>query len=168
MIFLTVGMQLPFDRLVGAVDDWAGAHGDMEVFGQILHPEQQQGQLGKVPKNFEWKAELDPTEFEMRCRQAACLVGHAGTGTLLSAMNFGKPLVMMPRLARLGEHRNDHQLATASYFESLAGVSVVTDAIELSAELDRILEPKTAEVVRPTKVSETLISTIRSRIFGED
>ena len=35
MIFVTVGAQLPFDRLVDTVDAWAGRKGDTEVLAQI-------------------------------------------------------------------------------------------------------------------------------------
>ncbi len=38
MIFVTVGEQLPFDRLVRAVDEWAAASGK-EVFAQIGNSE---------------------------------------------------------------------------------------------------------------------------------
>ena len=35
MIFVTVGSQLPFDRLVRAVDDWAAGNGGAAAFAQI-------------------------------------------------------------------------------------------------------------------------------------
>src|SRR3954470_10768842 len=35
VIFATVGTQLPFDRLVGAVDRWAATRGDRDVFAQV-------------------------------------------------------------------------------------------------------------------------------------
>ena len=35
MIFATVGTQLPFDRLIAAVDRWAGTRPGREVFAQI-------------------------------------------------------------------------------------------------------------------------------------
>ena len=35
MIFVTVGTQLPFDRLIRAVDNWAKAAGRRDVFAQI-------------------------------------------------------------------------------------------------------------------------------------
>ena len=45
MIFVTVGAQLPFDRLVSVVDEWAGSTGRSDVFGQIAR--------GKRPRHFE-------------------------------------------------------------------------------------------------------------------
>ena len=45
MIFVTVGTQLPFDRLVRAVDAWAAEHPQVDVFGQI-------GPASFRPKHF--------------------------------------------------------------------------------------------------------------------
>jgi UDP-N-acetylglucosamine transferase subunit ALG13 len=113
VIFLTVGTQLPFDRLVRAVDAWAGARagsgqGGAEVFGQIADP----GPAGYRPRHFEWVADLDPLAFEARFRAAGHIVAHAGMGTIIGALGAGKPLLVMPRRAHLGEQRNDHQFAT--------------------------------------------------------
>ncbi len=55
---------------------------------------------------------------------ATAIVAHAGMGTILTALEMGKPLLVMPRRAALGEHRNDHQLATASRFAELGRVKV--------------------------------------------
>ena len=44
----------------------------------------------------------------------------------------GKPVVLLPRRARLGEHANDHQLDTAAWFGSRPGVHVA----ETEARLD--------------------------------
>ena len=44
----------------------------------------------------------------------------------------------MPRRASLGEHRNDHQLATARQLEARAGLAVAWEAEALA----RFLEPE--------------------------
>lgn len=166
MIFLTVGMRLPFDRLVEAMDAWAAAHPEEEVFGQILRRTQDCDRDPYIPRNFAWKAEVEPVEFEARCRAAACIVGHAGTGTMLAAMTYGKPLVMLPRRAALREIRNDHQLATAAYFHTLTGVTVVNEADELGAALTRVLAGDGTEAAVQTHADPRLISRIRDEIFG--
>ena len=35
MIFVTVGYQMPFDRMVESIDRWAGRHPDAAIFAQI-------------------------------------------------------------------------------------------------------------------------------------
>lgn len=163
MIFLTVGSQLPFDRLVAAMDAWAGAHPGTEIFGQILNREP--GCL--APANFPYKPLVAPAEFDALCRQARIIVGHAGTGTLISALTYRKPLVMMPRRADLHEHRNDHQLATAGHFRALPGVAVVEDAAQLAGALDRILTGGDSAGTLPPHADPALIAAIRGEIFRD-
>lgn len=52
-------------------------------------------------------------EFDKLCHDARLIVAHAGMGTIISAMTKGKPIIVFPRIAALGEHRNEHQLATS-------------------------------------------------------
>lgn len=132
MIFLTVGTQLPFDRLVRAVDDWA-AKGEMPVFGQISE------EATYKPANFEWTARLSPSEFAARFAAASAVVSHAGTGTIISALTRCKPILIMPRHASLGEHRNEHQLATVDRFGKRPGIWVAGDHEELPPALTRML-----------------------------
>lgn len=161
MIFLTVGWQLPFDRLVSAVDAWAAGHPEQEIFGQILN----RGAHCYVPRHFEHVAQLPPGAFAEKCQRATLLVGHAGTGTLITAMTYQKPLVMMPRRAKLGEHRNDHQLATASRFADISGVTVVEDSAELAAALDHAINTEMIGVHAPPEADADLIATIRTVII---
>lgn len=135
MIFLTVGTQLPFDRLVRAVDLWAGSRGRQDIFGQISNI----GPSGYRPKNFEWVSDLAPAEFEARFRAASYIVSHAGMGTIISALGAGKPLLIMPRRADLGEQRNDHQQATARRFCTRPGILAALDEEELPEKMDMLL-----------------------------
>ena len=45
MIFATVGTQLPFDRLIVALDQWAASSPDVEVFAQIGRGEYRPGPI---------------------------------------------------------------------------------------------------------------------------
>ena len=142
MIFLTVGTQLPFDRLARALDDWcADTDSTIPVFGQI-------GVVGPNsyrPQNFEWAQKISPDDFTRRVKDATVVVGHAGMGSLITAMTFRKPTVIMARRAHLGEHRNDHQQATLERFKSRGGIFAVANAIELATRLNSILSEGAAE-----------------------
>jgi UDP-N-acetylglucosamine transferase subunit ALG13 len=131
VIFATVGTQLPFDRLVGAVDRWAAARSDREVFGQV-------GPTALRPAAIAWERFLSPQECRERMRAADLIVAHAGMGTILTALELGTPIVVMPRVAALGEHRNDHQLATARRLAEQASLAVAFDEAELHARLDAL------------------------------
>jgi UDP-N-acetylglucosamine transferase subunit ALG13 len=105
VIFVTVGSSEPFDRLVRAVDEWAGLRGRSDVFAQIGHSDYQ-------PKHIQCSKFLDPSEFRTRFNNAQFVVAHAGMGSIITALEIGKPIVVMPRRAHLGETRSDHQVAT--------------------------------------------------------
>lgn len=129
MIFVTVGTQLAFDRLIRAVDEWAARSGEVEVFAQI-------GPGAYRPRHLEYSDFIAPDECRERMAAADAIVAHAGMGTIIGALELGKPVLVMPRRADLGEHRNDHQLATADRFSAFGGVQVAADEHALQARLD--------------------------------
>jgi len=129
VIFVTVGTQLAFDRLVNAVDAWAGAHQDLEFFAQI-------GPTTIRPKFMAHAEFLPPSRVSELMLKSDLIVSHAGMGSILSALKYRKPILIMPRKAGLHEHRNDHQLATAKWLAGRQGVNVAWDESEVSARLD--------------------------------
>lgn len=52
-------------------------------------------------------------ELMQAVAEADLVVAHSGTGSALTAMDAGKCPVLLPRLARFGEHIDDHQLQIA-------------------------------------------------------
>jgi exopolysaccharide biosynthesis glucuronosyltransferase PssE len=164
VIFLTVGTQLPFDRLVKAVDAWAAHHPEQPIFGQIADP----GPAGFRPKNIDWVADLDPAEFEARFRAASHIVGHAGMGTIIGALGAGKPLLVMPRRAHLGEQRNDHQFATVQRLCARPGILAAFEAGEVPDRMEALLasgEGRGVGTISPSAEAR-LIDAIRAAILG--
>lgn len=129
MIFVTVGTQLAFDRMIAAVDTWASRNRGIEVVAQV-GPSQYQSQ------NFKARDFIPPSEANRLFAEAELIVSHAGMGSILTAMKFRKPILIMPRKAACGEHRNDHQMATAKWLGGRAGVIVAWDEFELPKLLD--------------------------------
>jgi len=119
MIFVTVGTQLSFDRMVRVADTWAYLRGRDDVFAQIGPTEWRPSHIASVPF-------LETDECHRRIREASLVVAHAGMGSIITALELGKPIVVMPRRADLGEHRNDHHKAgpciSASASDDLLGV----------------------------------------------
>jgi len=125
MIFLTVGTQFPFDRLVRAVDN---------IFDQDLIDEEVFAQIGESsykPRNFESVASLEKKVFDERFKKSTSVISHAGVGTITVALKNHKPLLVMPRMKRYKEHVNDHQVATAKKFEELGHILAVYDVKDL-------------------------------------
>lgn len=127
MIFVTTGTQLAFPRLVDAM---AAIAPDLQdpIVAQI-------GPDTKTRPGIEICATLSPFQFEAYFKQARVVVAHAGIGSILSAKRYGKPLIMMPRRFDLGEHRNDHQAATAKEVEGRTGLYVAWTEEDLRALL---------------------------------
>jgi len=129
VIFVTVGMQLGFDRLVRAIDEIAPILGE-EVIAQI-------GDGEYVPQNISYQRHFSPEEISAHFEESRMIVGHAGVGTILAAQRHAKPLVLLPRNASLGEHRNDHQLATARQLQGRPGIEIAFEIEELPAAIAR-------------------------------
>jgi UDP-N-acetylglucosamine transferase subunit ALG13 len=145
---------MPFDRLVAAVDAWAASRPGTRVFAQI-------GPTSLEPAHVEWVRFLEPDEFRARLAAADAVVGHAGMGTILSALEYGKPILVMPRRGSLRETRNDHQVATAARFGALGRVAVAEDERALPGCLDRLAELPRGESIRPW-ASDELLAALRS------
>ncbi len=161
MIFLTIGSHEPFDRLVRALDNWAGATGQGDrVFGQIT------ARADYTPQNFDHVATLTPADYGARCAEAELIVSHAGMGTILTALQTGTPALLLPRKGTLGETRNDHQIATAKKFEGRPGLRVVMDEVDLASALDATLSSATKSTDRLPPVADPhLIGALRDFIF---
>ncbi len=158
MIFVSVGSQLPFDRLIKTIDDWAATHQNETVFAQI-------GNSSFIPQNIEFCETIDPINYSKRIKDADLIIAHAGTGTIITALELGIPLLIMPRLAEKGEHRNNHQLATVKRFLNFPLIKVVEDETLLLSTLNQMLKDKTLNTDKvKTTVSEKLITTIKNFI----
>lgn len=129
MLFLTVGTQFPFDRLVRTVDDiFDEGLIDEEIFAQI-------GESLYRPSNFKYVKSLQRSEFDHWAQKASAIIGHAGIGTITIALDGNKPLLVMPRLKKYGEVVNDHQAAIARKFEELGHVLAAYSTQELPQKI---------------------------------
>lgn len=150
MIFATTGTQLPFPRLIGALDALAPGLSE-PVIAQI-------GPDRGVYSNLECYASLDAEAFEARFSAARLVVAHAGIGSILSAKRHGKPIVIVPRRHDLGEHRNDHQVATARELQDRQGLHVAwdTDALAGFLSQDDLAPPGDAAAPRLKELTSFL------------
>ena len=165
MIFLTLGTQEPFDRLVKAVDDWCAETGrGADLFGQITE------RAGYTPKHFDWVASLPPDLHRERCSEAEFIISHAGMGSIITAMTYGKPIIVLPRRADLKEHRNDHQQATARRLGGRPGLMVAQTEHELPLLLGRLIAGETeneAAALSPF-ADQSLLDALAAFIHDKD
>jgi UDP-N-acetylglucosamine transferase subunit ALG13 len=155
VIFVTVGSQMPFDRLVIAMDTWAREHAaTIEVQAQI-------GNTNYRPHSLRWTRSLRPDEFRRACLEARVVVAHAGMGTVLTALEFGRPLLLLARRASRGETRNDHQVATARWLAQRPNIFVADDESQIGDRLALVLQQASSSPPTAARASPPLLEAIR-------
>lgn len=155
MIFLTVGTQLPFDRLVTLVDKFAELS-DATIVGQI-------GNGLYKPSALQYQPFFAPDEMDRWFVQADVVVSHAGMGSIINCLKLKKPIIIFPRLSMLGEHRNDHQLDTLNSFDNVKGVHIARDESVLNNLLENhraLNKPVGLENPEINKMTKYLLSLI--------
>ena len=154
MIYAIAGTQLPFPRLMNALDEMAVRVG-RQITAQTADP-------GFSPKAILAVDFLGGEAFEAEMARSRLIVAHAGIGAIMAAANLSKPIIIMPRRADLGEHRNDHQLATARRFAGVPGITVVETAEELENAI-RVSDYQPVTVGSQSRL-ETLIKAVSGAI----
>lgn len=141
MIFVTVGTQLPFERLIKTIDVWAKENSIENIFAQI-------GNSSYHPYNINYKPFLTPEETYNKIYDSTLIISHAGMGTILTALELSKSIIVLPRKHSLGEHRNDHQIATCKKLKKLGLVHVAKDEDDLLFRLDDIESISTRQEIK--------------------
>jgi UDP-N-acetylglucosamine transferase subunit ALG13 len=130
VIFLAVGTQYPFDRLIRYVDEWLMEQPIIEpAFAQI-------GEGEYTPKIMDWERFIDTDAYEDKVKTADLIIAHAGMGNIITAIENQTPIIVMNRQYKHGEHRNDHQLDGLSWMDKLEGVYTAPDKETLYQLLD--------------------------------
>ena len=134
LIFVTVGTDPhPFDRLIDWVDSW------MRDGGGRARCLVQSGK-SRAPRYAEWRDYLAAGEMEAAMREAAVVVSHGGPGTVTECHRQGLKPIVVPRIGRLGEHVDDHQLAFTRYMAARGEIFAAHGEAELHELLNRALE----------------------------
>ncbi len=89
------------------------------------------GQSEYEPKHYEWQRFLDRDEFKKHQMEAELIISHAGTGALVGALKLGKQVIAVPRLAKYGEHIDDHQTQISGVLSSEGYLREVLDEDKL-------------------------------------
>ena len=135
MIFITLGSQkFQFNRLLQAVDELIENDViDDKVFAQV-------GYSDYEPKHFDYKRFLDREEFAAQEGKCDILITHGGTGAIIGAVKKGKKVIAVPRLAKHGEHVDDHQIQLIEQFKGQNLICGLYDTSELEEGLKYVKE----------------------------
>lgn len=131
MIFVCVGSRdYQFNRLLKALDTLV-KNGEIreKVIAQI-------GKSEYEPESYEWYRFLDRDEFKRYQSEADLIISHAGTGALIGALKLEKQVIAVPRLAKYGEHIDDHQTQISSVLAEEGYLREVLDMADLGKTIE--------------------------------
>ena len=156
MIFVTLGSQkFQFNRMLVEIDRLIDEGKIIdEVFAQI-------GASDYKPKNFEYKDFLTQDEFKDYMKKADLVITHAGTGAIVTALKNDKLVIAIPRLARFGDHFDDHQIQLIDEFKELNFIEPVYEIDQLGEALELVKKNKYNKYISNTK---TIINDIEKFI----
>lgn len=131
MIFVCVGSRpYQFNRLFEELDRLvSGGEVKDTIFAQI-------GASTYEPMNFEFTHFMDPDEFKAKMVEADIVISHGASGSIMGALNAGKKVIAVARLAKYGEHINDHQVSINETLASEGLVLAVREIDELGVAID--------------------------------
>jgi UDP-N-acetylglucosamine transferase subunit ALG13 len=128
VIFGTVGTHSEgFDRLVVALDEYAQVSTERVVI--------QVGTSQHEPQYAEWFRFDAPSRIETLMDQARVVVSHAGAGSLLTALERGRRILAIPRVAALGEAVDDHQRELCEALANAGHIQWATNSSSIQAFL---------------------------------
>lgn len=132
MIFVTIGMMYGFNRLIKKMDEIAGTIGE-EVIIQI-------GESSYLPKNTKYFKYARKEDINKYYEDARIIVSHSGVGSIISGLEYGKSIIVVPRLKIYGEAVDDHQVEIAKELEKKGKINVANNIEELEILLKNIKE----------------------------
>ena len=122
MIFVSLGTQdKPFKRIL---DDLKTLKLDEEVIVQAGFTKYQ-------CEDFKIYDYLTPEELNKCLDEARIIIAHGGVGTIMQALKRGKTVIACPRLAKYGEHQNDHQKQIVDNFANSGYILAYNDGDDL-------------------------------------
>lgn len=130
-VLFTAGTQFAFPRMAEVVQEVARRQSEWALVFQAGP--------GAMVDTFTDMANVQAAElfsagrFQEFFDAADLVVTHAGMGNIIACLEHGKPCMLLPRQARLSEHRNDHQIDTARAITQRYPVPVFNDTPSLVA-----------------------------------
>lgn len=132
MILVTLGTNdKPFTRLLQEVEKMIrlGLIHD-EVIAQV-------GETKFSSDKIKIIGLVSMEEMEALVSNCSLLITHGGVGSIISGLNHNKCVIAVPRLAKYGEHVNDHQLQIVRNFNKKGYVIGVECVEELQEALEK-------------------------------
>ena len=155
MIFVTLGTQdKPYTRILDYLEN---SNIDDEIIVQAGFTDYE----SKKMKVFKY---LDKEDFDRYLSEADYIIAHAGVGTIVNSLNMGKKVLAVPRLAKYGEHHNDHQLQIAEAYYQKGYILVMNEGDNID---DKFVELKNFVPNKFVSNNETFVNKLKDYIMLE-
>lgn len=156
MILVLLGTQNnSFTRLLEAVQE--------NIDKKIINDEVvvQAGFTKFESKDIKMFKLIDKKKLSKLQDKADLIITHGGVGSIISSLEKGKKVIVVPRLKKYNEHVNDHQIQIAEKFENNGYVRSVIDISKLG---DTIKEMENFEPKKYESGNKKILSIIENYI----
>jgi UDP-N-acetylglucosamine transferase subunit ALG13 len=148
-VLVTVGSDHhPFDRLIGWMDGWLAQTERDEVSCVVQHG------TAAIPRHGTVHAYLPHPTLQQLLRDADVVVTQGGPMGIVEARGCGTKPIAVPRLARLGEVVDDHQVTFCRQLASTGKLVLAEDATSLWAALDRAVAQHDVYAIEPNEADD--------------
>lgn len=141
MILVTVGMHTQgFPRLIRKMDEVAKGAAEEVIM--------QTGCTNYVPLNAHYFRFASQEEMDRLSQAARIIITHAGAGSIITALNCSKPLIVVPRLKKYSECIDDHQLELAEALSREGRATMICEIEKIDEALRQEKTPKSTNIKR--------------------
>ncbi|TLS35180.1 PssE/Cps14G family polysaccharide biosynthesis glycosyltransferase [Pseudalkalibacillus caeni] len=133
MIFVTVGTQrFQFNRLFKELDRLIKSG---EISEEVVA---QTGYTDYQPEQYQGESMVSPEKMDEFIDKSTLVITHAGTSSIIKCLKQDKKVVVVPRVAKYGEHVDDHQLEIAELFAGQNLIEPVYDIKDLKEKINAV------------------------------
>lgn len=99
-------------------------------------------------------------EFNNLMSKADLVITHGGVGNIISALEKNKKVIAVPRLAKYGEHINDHQTQIIAKFNDLGYIIGLQNVDELDRAIKEVKKFNPQKFVHDNSKMLSLVSKL--------
>jgi UDP-N-acetylglucosamine transferase subunit ALG13 len=149
----------PFDRLIGWTNEWLKQHPE-KASGLFVQWGSTSARPACAGARF-----LDVGELADRLDHADVIVCHGGPGTIAEAWARGQMPIVVPRLAGMGEHVDNHQADFCEKFAALGRIALARTLPEFIKLLSQaVAEPALFRVASSGPQADQAVARLGSLI----
>ena len=110
---------------------------------------------------------IDKKKLSKLQDKADLIITHGGVGSIISSLEKGKKVIVVPRLKKYNEHVNDHQVDFCKEVEKRMGTIIVVEEVEKLGEMMKKYDESISGVGNVIKSNNTLFCKKLDAIVDE-